>query len=365
MNDASSSVPSLRVLITGGVGFIGTTLARRLVADGHEVFALDALLEQVHLDPALSVREFPGRVVHGDVCDPQAWAAFDDTDISVVVHLAAETGVGQSMYESERYHRVNVEGTAIAGDVALRRSVPIISLSSRAVYGEGAYSCVHHGTVYGASCCESAAPTPSRESDPHRPISVYGQTKSEAEQRLLGRHAADIPVTVIRPQNVVGPGQSLHNPYTGVLAAFLARLRAGLGLQVFGDGLATRDFIHVEDLAALLHWAILTPPPQGDPRILNAGTGIRTSLIELAQYALDAASRDHDLIEFVDIHRSGDIAHACADLSRLTEVGAPLPVHDTSGAVSDFIRWGWDRPGAPVESWTRAIDELSDRGLLS
>ena len=353
------------VLITGGVGFIGTTLARRLVADGFEVLALDALLEQVHPDPAASVGEFPGQVVHGDVCDPQAWAAFDDIEISVIVHLAAETGVGQSMYESERYHRVNVEGTVIAGDAALRRGIPIISLSSRAVYGEGAYSCTDHGVDFGDPCCDSATPTPSRETDPHRPISVYGQTKSEAEDRLLTVHAAEVPVTIIRPQNVVGPGQSLHNPYTGVLAAFLARLRAGLGLQVFGDGLATRDFIHVEDLAALLHWAILTPPTPADPRILNAGTGVRTSLIELATYALDAASRDHDMIEFVDIHRSGDIAHACADLSRIVEVGAPLPVHDTAGAVADFIRWGWDRPGAPVESWTRAIDELSDRGLLS
>lgn len=353
------------VLITGGAGFIGSTLARRLVADGHEVLALDALLEQVHPDPALSVREFPGRVVHGDVCDPQAWAAFDDADIGVIVHLAAETGVGQSMYESERYHRVNVGGTETAGDAAIRHGVPIISLSSRAVYGEGAYACAEHGVAFGAACCVAATPTPSRESDPHRPISVYGETKSEAEQRLLSRHAQEIPVTIIRPQNVVGPGQSLHNPYTGVLAAFLARLRAGLGLQVFGDGQATRDFIHVQDLAALLQWAILTPPEPGDPRILNSGTGVRTSLVELAQYALDAASRDHDLIEFVDIHRSGDIAHACADLSRAGEMGAPGPVHDTATAVADFIRWGWDRPGAPVESWTRAIDELSDRGLLS
>ena len=353
------------VLITGGAGFIGTTLARRLVADGHEVIALDALLEQVHLDPALSVAQFPGRVVHGDVCDPQSWAALDDTDITMIVHLAAETGVGQSMYESDRYHRVNVDGTVIAGDAALGRGIPIISLSSRAVYGEGAYSCAQHGVTFGDPCCDCATPTPSRETDPHRPISVYGETKSEAERRLLDRHAGEIPVSIIRPQNVVGPGQSLHNPYTGVLAAFLARLRAGLGLQVFGDGLATRDFIHVEDLVAMLQWAILTPPLPGDPRILNAGTGTRTSLIELAQFALDAASRDHDSIEFVDIHRSGDIAHACADMAQAAALGAPVPVHDTAVAVSDFFRWGWDRPAAPVESWARAIDELSDRGLLS
>ena len=280
----------MRVLVTGGAGFIGQHVARRLLGSGHDVAALDCLLPQVHRDPDAARAAFPGPVLVRDVSDPDAWAdpaAMAHPD--VVVHLAAETGTGQSMYEAERYRRVNVEGTRLAAGHAVAHDAALVVVSSRAVYGEGAYGCPEHGRTFGARCCSLARPLASTEDDPHRPVSVYGETKSAAERVAAQECAGRVPITVIRPQNVIGPGQALHNPYTGVLAAFLAMLRDGRPLTVYGDGHQTRDFVHVDDLAALLAHAVARPPSPGAPLVLNSGTGVRTSLVELAHLAGAAA----------------------------------------------------------------------------
>jgi nucleoside-diphosphate-sugar epimerase len=165
------------------------------------------------------------------VADGSAWEGLPDVD--AIVHLAAETGTGQSMYEIDRYRRVNVGGTELAGRFAAAQGAPIVALASRAVYGEVCHNCAEHGVTFGATCCERAVAEGSRESDEHRPVSVYGETKSEAE-RALDTTADQVPVTTIRPQNVMGPGQALHNPYTGVLAALLAMLKASKPLTVYG-----------------------------------------------------------------------------------------------------------------------------------
>lgn len=349
----------MRVMISGGAGFIGQHLARQLQAE-HELEALDVLLPQVHLDPDASRRSFPGPVVLGDVSDADAWSALQRPD--VVIHLAAETGTGQSMYEQERYRRVNVDGTRAAGKAAREWGVPLIAMSSRAVYGNGRFECLSHGTRFGEPCCPAASPAASTEDDPHTPVSFYGETKSEGE--LVLRSIVDeVPVTVIRPQNVIGPGQALHNPYTGVLAAFLARLREGRPLVVYGDGSATRDFIHVEDLSRLIAWCVTHPAAEGDPTVLNAGSGVRTSLDELADAAVAGSGRVDVSVEHVDVHRAGDIEHACADLSRLVELEAPLPRWSTRDAIIDFVRRSWDKPGAASSAWDRALVELDERGL--
>lgn len=349
----------MKVLITGGAGFIGQHLAR-LLAPHHELVALDSLLPQVHLDADASRRAFPGEVVVGDVADEAAWAGLGPFD--AVVHLAAETGTGQSMYEADRYVRVNVDGTRLAGEAAARWAAPLVAMSSRAVYGEGRHECTDHGTTFGTPCCSRSVPAASRESDDHTPVSVYGQTKSDGE-RVLREPARSVPVTVIRPQNVVGPGQALHNPYTGVLAAFLARLREDKGLQVYGDGSATRDFVHVRDLAALIEWCLDHPGTPGVPRELNCGTGQRTTLDQLAQAAVEGSPRTDVPVEHVEVHRAGDIDHACADLSALQAAGAPTPAWSSHDAIVDFIRWSWDKPGASSQAWDDALAELDERGL--
>jgi dTDP-L-rhamnose 4-epimerase len=349
----------MKVLVTGGAGFIGLHIAKALAPD-HELVAIDSLLPQVHLHPEASRRNFPGDVLVADVCDAAAWQRVGPCDL--VVHLAAETGTGQSMYEKDRYYRVNVSGTNVAARFAANWGAPIVALSSRAVYGEGRYECGAHGSRYGERCCEAADPVPSKEEDDHRPVSFYGETKSLAE-RELAAVAARVPTTVIRPQNVIGPGQALHNPYTGVLAAFLARLREGRPLSVYGDGTATRDFIHVEDVTSVIVWATAHPATVGDARILNAGTGVRTSLNELAEAAIAGSPRPDTSIEHVAIHRAGDIEHACADLSRLRALRAPEPRWTSRDAIVDFIRRSWTAPVAESSVWNDALDELSERGL--
>lgn len=352
----------MKILITGGAGFIGQHLARRLVADGHELLALDNLLGQVHLDPVASVAAFPGEVIVGDVADEDAWQGLPDVD--AIVHLAAETGTGQSMYEVDRYRRVNIGGTELAGRFAAAQGAAIVALSSRAVYGEGRHACAEHGVTFGAACCDRAVAEDSTESDEHRPVSVYGETKSEGERALDGV-AQHVPVTTIRPQNVIGPGQALHNPYTGVLAAFLAMLKEGKPLTVYGEGTQTRDFIHVHDLVEIIAWVLTNPGEVGRHRVFNAGSGVRTSLVELADYAASGAPVQTHGIVHVDVHRAGDIDDACADMTALAQAGGPMPVWDTRDAVADFIRSSWEKPGAPAEAWDHALGELKVRGLTS
>ena len=349
----------MKILITGGCGFIGQHLARRL-HPSHELVAFDLLLPQVHLDPTASRGAFPGEVVVGDVADAAAWRSLPRPD--AIIHLAAETGTGQSMYEVDRYRGVNVGGTALAGEAADRWRVPLVAMSSRAVYGEGRYRLPDGGVHFGAAPSGEAIPEPSGESDPHLPVSVYGQTKSEGEA-ALAEVAARVPVSILRPQNVVGPGQALHNPYTGVLAAFLARLREGRPISVYGDGSATRDFVAVSDVAAMLEWLVATPPAPGTPRVLNSGTGVRTDLDELARFAIAGTPSGTGVVEHVDVLRAGDIQHACADLTLCRELGAPDPAVTSRDVIAGFISWSWDKPGASSQAWDGALAELVERGL--
>lgn len=347
----------MKVLITGGCGFIGQHVAHLLVSQGHDLVALDLLNPQVHLAPHEAVDRFPGEVIIADVADPTTWTGIDRVD--AVVHLAAETGTAQSMYEEERYRRVNVAGTHLAGQAALRWGAPMVFLSSRAVYGEGRYRSGDGQVHFGSRTASSDVPEASREDDDLVPVSVYGQTKAEAEQ-VLAPVRDELPLTILRPQNVVGHGQALHNPYTGVLAAFLARLREGKPVQVYGDGHETRDFVHVSDVARSIAWG-LGRTTTGE-LVLNAGTGTRTTLNELAEVAI-AASPAGGTLEHIAVKRSGDIEHACADLTHTRQVGAPIAQVTTAQAITEFITGSWREPGADSSTWDNALDELRERGL--
>ncbi|MCG7427171.1 NAD(P)-dependent oxidoreductase [Helcobacillus sp. ACRRO] len=353
----------MHIAITGGAGFIGRHVAAQLVDAGHTVIALDSLLDQVHADPMADADAFPGRVVKGDILDESAWAELGEAE--GLIHLAAETGTGQSMYEQDRYRRVNVDGTRRAAQFAVEHDIPIVSLSSRAVYGEGRTLWPDRGIVFGERRGPGAVAEASRESDEHHPVSVYGETKSEAEAVLSKTTANRVPSAIIRPQNVIGYGQALHNPYTGVLAAFLARLREGRAISIYGDGLQTRDFVHVSDVARVIAWALQHCADTGEGIVVNTGSGERITLLDLAHFAIDASGRTDVAIEHVDVERAGDIQDAAADLTRLRELGGPMPAVSPRDAVADFIQSSWQQPGADSTVWDDALDELQDKGLTS
>lgn len=351
-----------KALITGGAGFIGQYVARELSDRGWQVTALDVLHPQVHNDPQGAVDRFPGKVVVGDTTVSADWEQAGPAD--VIIHLAAETGTAQSMYETERYRHVNVDGTRLAAEHALSWDAPVVFTSSRAVYGEGPYVCPSHGQVTGA-CCEQAVSRDSREDDALAPVSFYGQTKVEGEALLTRALTGRVPLAVVRPQNVVGPGQALHNPYTGVLAAFLARLREGRPLTVYGDGSATRDFVHVADLAQLLAWLAAGHDDVACPLTVNCGTGVRTNLTQMAQAAAAGSPQGVARIDYLPVHRAGDIEHACADMTRYRAIGAPQQKWTSQEAITDFIRASWNQPGVDSSAWDRALDELAQRGMAS
>jgi dTDP-L-rhamnose 4-epimerase len=325
---------SERVLVTGGAGFIGSHTVDRLLEQGADVRVLDSLHRQVHpsgeapphLDPA-------AQLVVGDVRDLETVRAAV-RGVDRVIHYAAETSVGQSMYQSDKHIDVNVRGTAILFRALREEGVAadrVVISSSRAVYGEGACRCARCGIVHPGprslqdleagvwshrcpTCSQPLEPVPTPEDAPMLHGSVYGMTKAFQEQ--VGRAAAhqlDIPLVVLRYFNVYGPRQSLDNPYTGLVMTFALRLLGGKPLVLYEQGTPVRDFVHVHDVVAASVRALMGDAPT--ECTLNVGVGVGVRLTELAQELGHAFDRDVDL-EPANRFRRGDIHAAIADLSR-------------------------------------------------
>src|SRR5438093_1099402 len=321
----------MRVLITGGAGFIGSHLADRLLADGHEVRTLDNLDRQVHpggerpgyLDAAVELQT-------GDVRDHEAVGrALDGVD--EVVHFAAAVGVGQSMYEIERYTSINAIGAAVVLEEAVQRRDAIQKLlvaSSMSIYGEGQYRNPRTGesglapwlrpeTQLAAREWDVLAddgtplePEPTAETKPLRPTSIYAINKRDHEEMFLAVGAAyGIPAVALRFFNVYGERQALSNPYTGVAAIFSSRLLNDRPPIVLEDGEQTRDFIDVRDIARCCVLALQEDGADG--RTLNVGTGRPTSIVEVAQVIARGLGKEIEP-EVVNECRAGDIRH-CYD----------------------------------------------------
>src|ERR1043165_5544289 len=312
------------ILVTGGAGFIGSHLVDALVAGGHRVRVLDALVPQVHGDaerPAHLNAE--AEFVRGDVCDEEILGRALE-GVEVVYHEAAEVGVGQSMYEMQRYVRANTFGTSVLLEPLVARRSRIRKLvvaSSMSIYGEGAYACPVHGAVYPqlrpaaqlqerrwemecARCGSELRAMPTNEEKPLFPTSVYAITKQDQEQLCLvvGR-AYDIPVVALRYFNVYGTRQALSNPYTGVCAIFSGRLLNDQQPLIFEDGEQTRDFVHVSDIVQANLLALESERANYLP--VNVGTGIPTSILEVTQLLSQGLGKDLEP-EIVGKYREGD-----------------------------------------------------------
>jgi dTDP-L-rhamnose 4-epimerase len=370
----------MRVLVTGGAGFIGSHLADRLLADGHEVRALDNLDPQVHPSG-----ERPGyldgdvELQVGDVRDHDAVArALEGVDR--VVHFAAAVGVGQSMYEIERYTSINAIGAAVVLEEVLKRRDAIGKLlvaSSMSIYGEGQYRNPRTGesgiapglrpeTQLAAKQWEVAGddggplePEPTAETKRLRPTSVYAVGKRDHEELFLSIGAAyAIPTVALRFFNVYGTRQALSNPYTGVAAIFSSRLLNDNAPLVFEDGEQTRDFIDVRDLVR--GCALALSGDGADGLTLNLGTGVPTSILEVGRTIARGLGKQIEP-EIAEQYRAGDIRHCFAD-TRLAEqtlgFRAEIPFED---GMRDLLEW-LDGQQA-VDTVAAAHEALVARGL--
>lgn len=272
------------VLVTGGAGFIGCALSHLGAQSADRWVALDVLHPQVHPSQERpSALAEKAELIVGDVTDPEMWdKVLADVKPDVIVHLAAETGTAQSLHEATRHAHVNVVGTTQMLDALGRHQhVPshVVLSSSRAVYGEGSWK-RSDGTLFspgmrshaqleaGQWDFEGACPVPSvAQTTVPAPTSVYGATKLAQENVLAawaGSH--DVPLSVLRFQNVYGPGQSLINSYTGIVSMFSQWAKAGQSIPIYEDGLITRDFVFIDDVAASLLAAMKLPPAASERR---------------------------------------------------------------------------------------------------
>lgn len=373
----------MNVLITGGAGFIGSRLARKLHEGGAKVTVLDNLSEQIHGAGVSFAPELAGiaRCIAGDVRDKAAMQAAI-VGQEVIVHLAAETGTGQSMYAIEHYADVNLQGTAVLLDLLVNERPAtlrkLVVASSRAIYGEGQYRCSEHGSVYphartaeamGAGrfdpvcpiCAGAVTVEPTAETTPYGPSSFYGLTKQVQEQMVL-MFAATLGIDgfAMRYQNVYGPGQSLNNPYTGILAVFSNLVRQGRPLNIFEDGEESRDFVFVDDVIDATA-ACIRPDVHG-VMALNVGAGRRTSVLEVARAVIEHYGADVP-VEVSGAYRVGDIRHNMADIARIQALTGFAPRWAFADGLKMFLNWAGTHELAD-SGFDKSLKELSDRQLL-
>jgi dTDP-L-rhamnose 4-epimerase len=373
----------LNVLITGGAGFIGTRLARALLLEGDSVTLLDNFSQQIHgsntqLSPDL---QSSVRLIRGDVRDESIWASALPGH-QVVVHLAAETGTGQSMYEVAKYEQVNLAGTSLLYDLLAKQPrhgvERIVVASSRAIYGEGAYTCPAHGLVFPQPrssadkkaglfdplcpvCIAPCVSVPTSETAPLQPSSFYGLTKQVQEQMtLLFGQVLGIPSVAMRYQNVYGPGQSLKNPYTGILAIFSNLARLGADINIFEDGEESRDFVYIDDVVRATLAAIHSPDPTCFA--VNIGSGERTTVMQVAQ-SINRYFGERSKIHISGAFREGDIRHGVADLTCAQAMLAYQPSVQFQHGLDNFLAWA-EESEPELKGYERSLDEMRQRGLL-
>lgn len=370
-----------RILITGGAGFIGSWLAQDLVASGIPVRVIDNLSPQIHGQwPKFSYSWLESPLTdfkRGDIRDAGfLHHALQDCD--VVVHLAAETGTGQSMYQIAHYYEVNVQATATLFDAIAAQSrhvKKIILASSRSIYGEGAYAIDNELTVPAPRDLKMLArgkwepthtdgrtlrPIATPETIQSRPASIYAATKVAIEQ--LGSVFSDTyekSVLALRFQNVFGERQSLTNPYTGILSIFSNRMRQGLPISIFEDGNESRDFVHVTDVVRGIRQAI-DGALEGFHAV-NIGSGTPISVIEVAE-RLKGLLGSHSEILVTGDFRAGDIRHCYADLTRAHSLLGYVPSMSFEHGLKRFVEWVVTQPITTDRS-REAQKELVERGL--
>jgi dTDP-L-rhamnose 4-epimerase len=363
------------LLLTGGAGFIGSHLCSALLQQGHQVRVIDSLSEQVHGKAAVFLSH-DVELIRGDVRDSATLSAALK-GVDGVVHLAAEVGVGQSMYEIARYVGVNDLGTAILLEQLIRNPIErLVVASSMSVYGEGRYTTedgtpvrsVRRGVGRTASGWDPVlpdgsrlVPVPTDEDKEPDLASIYALTKYSQERSclIIGANYG-IETVALRLFNVFGPGQALSNPYTGVLANFGARLLNGQPPLVFEDGRQHRDFVHVEDVAQAFRLAIDSPAAAG--QIFNIGSGHVYTIEQVAWMLAQAMGQAHIGPEIMNKARAGDVRHCFADIGKARDLLGYRPAQRLETALPALA--DWIRQSTAQDRGEHARQELEAHGLV-
>jgi dTDP-L-rhamnose 4-epimerase len=364
----------MHVLITGGAGFIGCHVSRLLLQAGHTVRVLDPFIEQVHgagaRDPVLD----SVHVIRGDVRDA-ATVSNALKGIDSVIHLAAEVGVGQSMYEIDRYVSVNDLGTAVLLRCLIEHRVRrLVVASSMSIYGEGLYKDSSGQVVQSlqrdlrvgwdpiGEDGQSLIPVATPEWKQPALSSVYAITKFTQERLCMNvAPAYGMEAVALRMFNVFGPGQALSNPYTGVLAIFASRLLNGQPPLIFEDGLQQRDFVHVSDIAWAFLLALEAPGAAGS--VFNIGSGVRSSVGDVARLLAEAMGRPEMSPEILHKARAGDVRHCFADISLAEERLGFRPQRSLADGLPELAEWLARQTAA--DRAEQARHELELRGLVA
>ena len=372
------------VLITGGAGFIGSNLALKLIEKGYQVTVLDNLSPQIHghnpteTSPLyLSIKD-KVKFIHGTVTSKSDWEeALKDQD--AIVHYAAETGTGQSMYEVEKYVDVNINGTALMLNLLVNGSYnvkKVVVASSRSIYGEGKYISKELGAVYPTQResihmdqgdFEVKYPNSSaltlvgtdEESKIH-PSSVYGITKQNQEQMVLTVcPTVGIAGVAFRYQNVYGPGQSLKNPYTGILSIFSTQIKNGNNINIFEDGLESRDFVYIDDVVDATILGL--EKEEANNQVFNVGTGVATNVLTVANELVKCYGVDIP-IKISGNYRLGDIRHNYADLTKINRLLGFNPKVSFEAGLKKFAEWV-NTQEVQEDKYQKSIDEMKAKGL--
>jgi dTDP-L-rhamnose 4-epimerase len=366
------------VLITGGAGFIGRHVAAALLERGHRVRVLDALIEQVHQGKGRP-DELPAdaELIIGDIRDESTLiTALKGCDS--VIHLAAEVGVGQSMYAVDRYTSVNDYGTAVLFQQLIDKPVrKVVTASSMSVYGEGLYRDVdgklYEEVVRGPRGPDGTwdpkddqgrplSPVPTPETKRLALASVYALGKYVQERLTLTvAPAYGMAASALRLWNAYGPGQALSNPYTGVLAIFASRIANGEGPMVFEDGLQRRDFVHVGDVAQAFVLALENPAADGE--VFNIGSGEDMTVNAVAAAVARAMGRPELGPTHADKMRIGDIRHCIPDISKAKAKLGYQPRQDFNEGLVELAEWVARQEATDRVAEAKA--ELEKRGLVA
>lgn len=371
----------MKILITGGAGFIGSHTANQLIKVGHEVTIYDSLLPQVHA----SSSQFPKNLhpniikIKGDIRDYASLAkAIEGQD--VIYHLASLTGVGQSMYQIKDYIDVNCNGTATLMEAiihAKQKPKKVILSSSRAVYGEGSHQCKQHPTSISQTrkvtdlqngifemacpiCNEFLTEEPVNEERSLSPLSIYAETKRNQEEYL--KYLAlfyKIPVTILRYFNVYGSEQSLKNPYTGILTVFFNQIQNDQTVNIYEQGKPTRDFVHVLDVVQA-NLLALNLKHEGS-QTFNIGSGKNYFIREAAEMLAKACHKNAHIVE-TDIYRAGDILACTANISKSKNQLGYQPKVSLQKGIEEFANWAMQQKS--VDQYECTVNELSKHNLI-